>query len=159
MRNLPQLVHDIVASEAAKLRASLFDASFTLLLLAMAAITCLVGGVFLWVGVYQSLHRALPAWQAGAIVAVGVIVVAGLIAFWSRRRMLARRAPRPAEAPSSAVSEELRKATEAGIDAGEILSRSGMNPVDLTVAAFLEGLVVGRSARRRPPPPDDRDSD
>lgn len=149
MLRLPQLARDMVAAEAARLRAGLIDAAVALVLLAVAALIALVGLIFLLVGAYQSLAGVLPAWQAGGIVALAVAVVAGALALWASSRLSRRRPRRPAEPPPTAVSEEIRRATERGVDAGEMLSRSGLSAFDLTLAAFVAGLVVSRTSRPR----------
>jgi hypothetical protein len=147
---LSQLVGDAVATEAARLRAGVRDVVAGVLLLIIGGLIGLIGLVFLLVGAYGSLVQVLPAWQAGGIVAFAVLVLAGVIVLWGYRSLGGRRPPpRARRFDDSAVAAEIRRATEQGIGAGESLSRSGLSAFDLTLAAFVAGLVVSRTGRSR----------
>lgn len=150
MPRLSRLLHDAVAAEAARLRGSLFHAALSLLLLAIAALVALLGMVFLLVGAYQSLAELVPAWQAGGIIAVAILIIAGLLALVSRWRMSRRRVPPPTDPTISSVAKELRQTAERGVAAGEMLTVRSMKPFDRALAAFIAGLIVSRSVSARP---------
>lgn len=137
--------------EVARLRASLVNAAFALLVLGIAALMSLIGVIFLLVGAYQSLAATLPAWQAGGLIAGAVLLIAGLLIYVNRRRMSTRRLPSPAASPISSVAKELRQTAERGITAGEMLAGKGMKPLDLALAAFIAGLMVSKSVCLRRP--------
>jgi membrane protein implicated in regulation of membrane protease activity len=121
---LSQLVRDAVATEAARLRSNLRDAVMGVLLLMVGGLIGLIGLAFLIVGAYGSLVQSLPAWQAGGIVACGVLVLAGVILLLGYRFLGGRRPPpRGRRLEDSAVAAEIRRATEEGIGAGESRSR------------------------------------
>lgn len=148
MLKLSQLVRDAVATETARLRASVRDVVLGVLLLIIAGLIGLIGLVAFLVGVYGSLVQALPAWQAGGIVALAVLVLAAVILFLGYRSLGGRRPPpRGRRIDDSEIAAEIRRATEQGIGAGEWLSRSGLSAFDLTLAAFVAGLVVSRRSR------------
>lgn len=151
MPNLSRLLHDTVAVEVARLRASLFSAAFSLLLLGIAALISLIGVVFLLLGAYQSLAEALPAWQAGGLTAIALLLIAALLVLVNRRRISVSRLPPPVEPPLSSVARELRQTAERGITAGEMLAGKAIKPFDLALVAFIAGLIVSKSVYPRRP--------
>lgn len=157
MPNLTRLLNNTVAVEAARLRIRLFNAAASLLLLGVACLTALIGLVFLLVGMYQSLAEGLPAWQAGGLTALAVLIIAGVLLLVSRRWIIGRPPP-PAGATISSVARDLRQTAERGINAGEVLAGKGVKPFDLALVAFIAGLVLSKSvSTRREPPPRQRD--
>lgn len=150
MRNLIQLFRDTIVAEFARLRLGLFSIAASLILLAVAGGICLIGSAFLLYGVFDSLSRLMPTWMAGGLIALGVIVIAMLLAYWGRQRLVVRSLSPPlADATSTPAAEQMRKVAESGINAGEMLKRSGLRPGDLAIAAFIAGLVMSRSTRER----------
>lgn len=157
MLELPRLVRDLVANETARLRENVFDAVKGLILLLLAGLTGLVAVVFVLVGTYASLAEKLPSWQAGGIVALIALVVAGLVLLSSRSLLEGRRPAPPARPREDALADALRQATEHGREAGEALSRAGLTSLDVTLAAFVAGLVASRTTRPRPSPEEGAD--
>jgi Kef-type K+ transport system membrane component KefB len=144
---LAQLAREIVATETARLRLGVFNVAIALLMLVIAAMISLAGGVFLLSGIYQSLLQVMPPWEAGGIITLLTLLVAALLLLWARRWLpVGRRSPAAANPPTSEVSEELRQAAARGIKAGEELKRS-LGPIDLVLSAFIAGMVVSRSTR------------
>jgi hypothetical protein len=146
-------------------RAKLHGGAAQLLAVALG----LMAIVFLAVGGYVSLAGALPAWQAGALVAGMLMFVAVLLLIWGRwRASRAGRAPvgsptsPPRPAPGSANPADDAYLTELGMQAGaEVarqVARQGVRPTDVALAAFLAGLAVsvGRTETRRGDDEDER---
>jgi hypothetical protein len=151
---LSQLAREIVATQSARLKLGLFNVGTALLLLATAAVISLVGAVFLLYGLYQTLLQFTPPWTAGGIITLLTLLVALILLFWARRRLSTGRVPAAtAHPPASEAAEEVRRATERGISAGETL-RHNLRPIDLVLSAFIAGMVLSRGAR--PASPRDR---
>jgi type VI protein secretion system component VasK len=147
MPRLAQLAREVAASEAARLKLRLFNVGTALLLLAVATMISLVGAVFLLYGLYQTLLLFTPPWAAGGIITLLTLFIAVILMFWARRRLSIGRVPTAtASPPASEAAEEVRRATDRGISAGETL-RHNLRPIDLVLSAFIAGMVLSRGAR------------
>ncbi|MGB7932642.1 MAG: hypothetical protein WCH04_10545 [Gammaproteobacteria bacterium] len=148
MFKLAQLARGLAATETARLKLGLFRVGTALLMMAVAAMTLLIGTGFLLSGIYQSLLEYTSPWASGGITTLVSLLIAALLLFAVRRRLSPGRQPSAVASPPAAeAAEELRQATERGIRTGEEIKR-GLRPIDLVLSAFIAGMVVSRSARK-----------
>lgn len=121
-------------------------------LMRAAVLILLVATGVLCFGLYLSLSSILPAWQAGALVALLLAMVAGSALFTARALIApdpaqpaGRAAPAAASTGSDAASNEL-------MDAGKAMRQAvagiGLRSSDLVLAALVAGVVMA-SARRK----------
>lgn len=120
----------------------------------VAGIFLIIAMVFALVGVYGSLSVHMPPWQAGGWVALGALAVCFLLLLMARsggrRAPAARRgAPRvrrPEAEDLEATAELGAAASTAARDFVRAYRPSGL---ELSLAAFIVGMVVSRGRRPR----------
>jgi Kef-type K+ transport system membrane component KefB len=140
-----------------------------LVLLMVAGVLLLAGLIFLLLGAYETLALHMPAWQAGGLVALGTLLVCLLLVAMAgsgrsgrRGGAAGARAPTGAGAAAAAAEEaraeaavRAQSAAELGAAAGDFVRSHRPSGLDLTVGAFVAGLLASRSsARRRQTPPE-----
>ena len=139
-----------VGIEWARLQQGALGFATAVSLMRAAVLILLVATGVLCFGLYLSLSSILPAWQAGALVALLLAVVAGF-ALLAARALIApdpgRRARRADPAIASTGSDA---ATSELMDAGKAMRQAvaglGLRPSDLVLAALVAGVVMA-SAR------------
>ena len=163
MPGLARLIGDLGALGIERARAGVFSALVSVMLLAIAALLCVIGVAFLLAGAYASLAAFLPAWQAGGIVALAALLIASIVVLWAQRRGAAARAgalqhrqtaaalrphANPFPARELGPDAPLREAAEQGFSAAARLARTSVRHTDLAIAAFIAGLVLCARSRK-----------
>jgi uncharacterized membrane protein YoaK (UPF0700 family) len=143
-------LRDAASVETERLRSQVRDAVRSLVLGVVAGILFLVAVVFVLTGAYASLSEHLPAWQAGGVVGLSTLVVCLFLLLLSKgsgaRPASRRRYRRPSAEDLEATAELGAAASDAARDFVRDHRPSG---VQLTLAAFVAGLLASRRSRRR----------
>jgi hypothetical protein len=145
---LPQALRDAAATQGAQVKYQVRAAVRQLVILLVVALLLVCALLFLMTGAYHSLNETLPAWQAGGLVALGAI---GAALLFLALTSLGGRQPRPRpRIRRGEASTADRDAQEALAEvAGDFLRDNRPTGLDLTLAAFLVGLITSRSRSRR----------
>jgi uncharacterized membrane protein len=155
-----KLVQEALATATSDLKQKVRGALRSLVFALVAGAVLLLGLIFLLVGAYQSMAENMPAWQAGAVIALAALVVAALLVLLSRvgrgrRRERARVLVRDEEIRVQRDQIDQVVAAELGASVWELLKRRRPRALEMTVASFVAGLLMSRRERRRT---DDGDS-
>lgn len=125
-------------------------------LMRAAVLILLVATGVLCFGLYRSLSSILPAWQAGALVALLLVLVAAFAMFTARALIAPRSADagqRARGAGSTSATPGSDAATRELMDAGKAMSQAvsglGLRTSDLMLAALVAGVVVASTRRKR----------
>lgn len=151
-------IRDAASVEADRVKAQVRGAVRSLVLSVIAAVFLLIGVVFVLTGAYATLSDLMPAWQAGGLVGLGALVICLLLLALANRRGAAGRSRRPGRGLPRSVSRPSAEDLEATADMGAAASTAAREFVrqhrptgfELTLAAFVVGLVASRGSRRRP---------
>jgi hypothetical protein len=144
---------DLAGAEAARWRRGAARSAIGLALALLAVLAALEGLNILLIGLYASLLRTQPAWEAGLLVGGVVIVLAALALAVIARRLRSPRAipplPPPGARPESARLDSAPAVL--GATAAELIGRTNLRARDIALAALVAGLVLGASPdlRRR----------
>lgn len=147
---LSRALREAASIQGAQVKHQLRAAVRMLVILLVVALLLVCALVFLMTGAYHSLNETLPDWQAGALVALGAVVVALLllaVGSLSGRRPARPRRPPPADRgdPGPPPGDPLAEA------ATDFLRHNRPTGLDLTIAAFVVGLLASRSRGTRRP--------
>lgn len=150
---LPQTLLGVASGQAEKVRQQVRAAARSALLIGIAAVLLLCGVLVLLLGFYQSLALYMPHWQAGGLVALGILLVCfvllALANLTGRRGAPGTRPNRAAGAQRMGLSDDpaAELGSAAGAAAEEALRNLKPSAVDMTVAAFVAGLLASRASR------------
>lgn len=156
-----KLLERLIRRACGRLRATVHSALRSLVLLSIAGILALLGLIILSIGIYQSLAGAFDWWQAGAIVALGLLVLAFLALLLARAGGVhgpAESEPSPARGGGSSEGGDHEEATAAALGASIARLLRGARPevLDVVIGAFIAGLLMSRD-KGRPEGDSDRD--
>lgn len=157
------LLERLIRRACGQLRATVHSALRSLVLLTIAGILALLGLIILSIGIYQSLAGTFEWWQAGAIVALGLLVLALLAVLFARAGGVHGAAePEAASARRGRSSEggdhEETTAAALGASIARLLRGARPEVLDVVIGAFIAGLLMSRD-RGRPEGDRDRDKD
>ncbi|MFW6093823.1 MAG: hypothetical protein ACODAC_07610 [Pseudomonadota bacterium] len=147
-----------MAAQTERLKSLLRVLLVVLVLTVLVLLLLLMALVFVMLGVYQSLEAVLPAWQAGVMLGLGVLLLCLLVVAFGMLAVRRQAAPEPEPEPESELRQQpvsgtgepdLDAVVELGASAGRYLSGHRPHGVELTAAAFLVGLVSSLVSRRR----------
>lgn len=144
-------VREAASAEAERVRAQVRAAVRSAVLALLAGVILLVGIVFALAGLYGSLAERMPDWQAGGWIGLGTLVICLLLL------LMAKRGSPPARPPAPRVSrpqaEDLEATAELGAAAStaarEFVRTHRPSGIDLTIAAFVVGMIASRGRRSR----------
>jgi uncharacterized membrane protein len=149
-----KLVQEALATATSGLKQNVRGVLRSLVFTLVAGAVLLLGLIFLLVGVYQSMAENMPAWQAGALIALAALVVAALLVLLSRfgrgrRRSRPRVDVRDEEIRVQRDQIDQVVAAELGASVWELLKRRRPRALEMAVASFVAGLLMSRRERRR----------
>lgn len=152
-----RFLREAASLETDRVKAQLRTAVRSVVLTVVAGLLLLVGIVFVLTGAYVSLSEQMPAWQAGGAVGLGMLAVCLLLLAGARRggRGGGRSGSRSARSTDHArpSAEDLEAAADLGAAASdaahEFVRDHRPSGLQLTLAAFVAGLVASRRSRRR----------
>lgn len=154
------LLQSLVTATADRFRVAVRSALRSVILLSLAAMLVFAGVIALVTGIYQSLAPTLGHWQAGAIVALGLLLPAFLLVVVARAGEPRASAPPPsaprrAAGTSESTPDDDAVAAELGASAGRLLRRYRPQTLDIVLGAFVAGLLLSRGQRNRDEAADD----
>jgi hypothetical protein len=141
-------LRDVASLETDRVKAQVRAAVRSLVLGLVAGILLLVAIVFALTGAYASLSVHMPSWQAGGVVGLGTLVVCLVLLLLSKSGG-GRPAPRPRRGNRGPRAEDLEASAELGAAARDFVRDHRPTGLELTLAAFVLGLVASRGSRRR----------
>ncbi len=144
-------IRDIAASEVERAKAQVRAAIRGLVLTMVAIVFLLIGVVFTLAGTYATLTDSLPGWQAGGIIGLGTLVAC--LVLLMAARLAGSRASRQPPAPRRPSADDLEATAELGAAASsaarDLVRDYRPSGLELTLAAFVVGMVFSRRRRRR----------
>jgi membrane protein implicated in regulation of membrane protease activity len=148
-----KLLKEALASVLADIKDTISRTLRSFALLLIAAVLLLLGLLFLMFGAYESLSANFAPWQAGAMIALAVLVVALLLVILSKaagpgsRKGSARARQSKVQAESQRSPDtdvQAAVAAEIGASIGEVLRRRRPRALEVVVAAFIAGMLFSR---------------
>ncbi|HEX7037481.1 MAG TPA: phage holin family protein [Pseudomonadales bacterium] len=148
-----RFVRAAASAEADRVRAQIRAAVRSVALLAVASVLLLIGVIFTLTGLYGSLADALPQWQAGGLIGLGLLLVCLLLVAAARRGTRRAAAAAPPPRPPRPTADDLEASAELGAAASsaarDFVARHRPHTWQLALAAFVFGLIASRQPPRR----------
>lgn len=145
-------VREAASVETGRLKAQARAAIRSVVLSMVAAVFLVIGVVFALVGAYASLSELMEPWQAGGLVGLGALAICFLLlAMANSSGRSQQRRPRPPRTRSPSA-EDLEATAEMGAAAStaarDFVEQNRPTGLQLTLAAFVVGMIASRRPRR-----------